>query len=156
MRLPKLTALLLSVSAFVFASCEKSEDVEAQNTYVGTTTMSGAQETPAITTSASGTVEASYNRLSKTLTYKVSFSGLAANASAAHIHGTAPTGYAAGVLQTFVGFPAATSGTYSGSLLIDGVKFTESNLLAGLYYVNIHNATRPAGEIRAQILLTRL
>jgi hypothetical protein len=154
MRLPKLTALLLSVS--LFAACERSSDWQDQNTYVGTTTMSGAQETPAITSSATGTVEASYNRLSKTLSYKVTFSGLAANASAAHIHGTAPTGYAAGVLQTFSGFPAATSGTYSGSVLIDGVKFTESNLLSGLYYVNIHNATRPAGEIRAQILLNRL
>lgn len=155
MRLSKLTALVLGVSFFAFAGCEKSEDVDAQNTYVGTTTMSGAQETPAITTSASGTVEATYNRLSKTLSYKVSFTGLAANASAAHIHGTAPAGYAAGVLQTFSGFPAATSGTYSGTVFIDGIRFTESNLLAGLYYVNIHNATRPAGEIRGQIILNR-
>lgn len=156
MRLSKLTALILSVSVFALSGCDRSSDWVDQNTYVGTVSMTGAQETPAVTSSASGTAEVSYSKLTKTLTYKITFSGLAANASAAHIHGTAPAGYAAGVLQTFSGFPAATSGTYSNSVLIDGVKFTESNLLAGLYYFNIHNATRPAGEIRGQIVLTRL
>lgn len=155
MRLSKLTALVLSVSFFAFAGCEKTEDVDAQNTYVGSSVMSGAQETPAITTTATGIMQSTYNRLSKILSYKISFTGLTTNAAAAHIHGTAPVGYAAGVLQTFSGFPAATSGTYSGTVFIDGIRFTESNLLAGLYYVNIHNATRPAGEIRGQIILNR-
>ena len=117
--------------------------------------MSGSQETPAVTTSATGTIEATYNRLTKTLSYKVTFSGLSGNASAAHIHGLGEAGVAEGVLQSFLGFPAATSGTYSGSLLIDGVKFKEEYLLGSRYYMNIHTAANGGGEIRGQLVLSK-
>jgi len=158
MRLPKLTALLLSLPIFLFFSCGKStEDLEKENIYYGKALpMTGAQETPAVTTSASGTIDANYNRLTKTLSYKITFSGISGTgATVAHIHGLGEPGIMAGVLQTFVGFPTATSGTYSGTLLIDGVKFTEEYLLGGRYYMNIHSVARPAGEIRGQLILTK-
>jgi len=158
MRLPKLTALLLSLPIFLLFSCGKStEDLEKENIYYGKALpMTGAQETPAVTTSASGTIDANYNRLTKTLSYKITFSGISGTgATAAHIHGLGEPGIMAGVLQTFVGFPTATSGTYSGTLLIDGVKFTEEYLLGGRYYMNIHSVARPAGEIRGQLILTK-
>ena len=158
MRLPKLTALLLSLPIFILFSCGKStEDLEKENIYYGKALpMTGAQETPAVTTSASGTIDANYNRLTKTLSYKINFSGISGTgATVAHIHGLGEPGVTAGVLQTFVGFPTATSGTYSGTLLIDGVKFTEEYLLGGRYYMNIHSVARPAGEIRGQLILTK-
>jgi hypothetical protein len=73
----------------------------------------------------------------------------------AHIHGLGGVGVAAGVLQTFSPFPAATSGTYSGTLFIDGVKFTEEYLLGGRYYINIHSKTYGGGEIRGQLILAK-
>jgi hypothetical protein len=155
MRLPKLTALFLSLSMIALISCKSTEEVEADNIYVGTITMSGAQETPAVNTAATGNIEANYNRLTKTLSYKVTWSGLTANASAMHIHGTGEVGVMAGVLQTFSGWPAAPAGTYSSSILIDGVKFTEADLLAKRYYINIHTSTYPAGEIRGQLILNK-
>jgi hypothetical protein len=154
MKLFKLTAFLLSAS-LLFFSCKKTEDLEWENIYVGKTTMSGSQETPAVTTSGTGTVEATYNRLTKTLNYKVTFSGLTGAAAAAHIHGPGEGGIAAGVLQAFVGFPAAAAGTYSGSLYVDGVKIQENELLNHRYYVNIHTAMFPGGEIRGQIILSQ-
>ena len=155
MRLPKLTALLLSFS--ILFSCGKTtEEVEKENIYYGRALpMTGAQETPPVTTAATGTIEANYNRLTKTLSYKVTFSGLSGNATAAHIHGLGEVGIKADVLQTFNSFPAKTSGEYSGSLLIDGVKFKEEYLLGSRYYINIHTAANPGGEIRGQLIINK-
>ena len=156
MRLLKLTALLLSLPLFILISCKNSEDIEKENTYYGKALpMSSSQETPPFSSTATGTIDANYNRLSKMLSYKITFSGLSGNATAAHIHGLGEPGIMAGVLQTFSPFPPATSGTYSGTLFIDGVKFTEEYLLGGRYYMNIHTAAKPAGEIRGQLILTK-
>jgi len=152
MKLPKLTAFIFS--SILLASCSQADDIFNDNNYVGNALpMSGAQEVPAVTTGASGSINASYNRLSRILSYKVSFSGLSGNATAAHIHGTAEAGFIAGVLQSFSGFPAKTAGTYSGTLYVDGIKIKEAELLAGWYYVNIHTAANSGGEIRGQLIL---
>jgi len=157
MRFPKLTALLLSLPLFILISCtDSTEEIERENIYYGTALpMSSSQETPPVTSSANGTIDANYNRLTKTLSYKVTFSGLSGNATMAHIHGLGEPGVSAPALQTFSPFPAAKSGTYSGTLLIDGVKFTEEYLLGGRYYINIHTAANTAGEIRGQLNLTK-
>jgi hypothetical protein len=151
----KLTAFYILISSFILIAC-KEEDYLVPAEYTGKSLiMSGDQEVPAVATSASGTIQASYSQYSKTLTYSVTFSGLSGIAASAHIHGTADLGINAGILQTFVGFPAKTAGTYSGSLLIDGVKILEEYLLAGKYYINIHTAANPGGEIRGQLILTK-
>jgi len=94
-----------------------------------------------------------------------SFSGLTTPASAAHIHGPAPIGSPAGVIYN-LGVPGivmlgSTAGMISGSLSLipnpGGGAYTLAQQIAdlnnGLWYVNIHNATWPGGEIRGQILL---
>ena len=154
MRAPKLTAILFSLVILVFVSCSK--DSKVGNIYTGDyLPMTGAQETPAVTTTAAGNISADYNKLTKLLNYRITFTGLSANASAAHIHGLGEAGTSAPVVQTFSSFPAAKAGTYTGSLFADGVKIKEDDILAGRYYVNIHNASFPAGEIRGQIILTK-
>jgi hypothetical protein len=157
MRLSKLTALLLSLPLFILISCsDKTEDVERENIYYGTALpMSSSQETPPFTSTATGSIDANYNRLTKTLSYKVTFSGLSGNATMAHIHGPGEAGVKAVVLQTFVGFPAKTSGTYSGTLLADEVKVKEEYILGGRYYINIHTAAKTEGEIRGQLNLAK-
>jgi hypothetical protein len=151
----KLTAFTFVFTSIAFLSC-KEEDYLVPGEFASTNLpMSGAQEVPAVTTGATGTIQATYSQYSKTLNYTVTFSGLSGNAAAAHIHGTGEPGINAVVLQTFAGFPAKTAGTYSGSLLIDGVKILEEYLLAGKYYINIHTAANPGGEIRGQLILTK-
>jgi len=155
MKFGKLTALSILSLSFVFNSCV-NDDVYAENTYVGyDIVMSSAQEVPAVTTpsTATGIINVSYSKLSKTLSYKLTFSGLTGNATAAHIHGTGEVGVAAPILQTFGSFPAAKSGTYSGTLFFDGKKINETDLLAGKYYINIHTAANAGGEIRGQLVL---
>jgi hypothetical protein len=155
MRFPKLTALLLSLSFFILISCRTTDEIQKDNIYYGTITMTGAQETPPVTTSATGSIDANYNRLTKTLSYTVTFSGLSDSAVAAHIHGLGELGVAAPVLQTFSPFPRRKEGSYSGSLVIDGIKFTEEYLLGGRYYINIHSKTFGNGEIRGQLILAK-
>jgi hypothetical protein len=156
MKFPKLTAFLLSLPLFILISCkDDTEEVEKENIYYGTITMTGAQETPPITTPATGTINANYNRFTKTLSYAVTFSGLVDSAVAAHIHGLGEPGVVAPVLQTFSSFPRRKAGSYSGTLFIDGVKFTEEYLLGGRYYINIHSKTYGNGEIRGQLFLPK-
>lgn len=153
MKLPRLTVILLSIPVIFLFSCKSTDEIEQENVYVGTITMSGAQEVPPVPTSATGTIVADYNRLTRTLSYAVTFSGLSDSAVGAHIHGLAEPGINAPVLQTFNNFPRRKAGSYTGTLLIDGVKFTEENLLARRYYINIHSKTYGGGEIRGQLVL---
>lgn len=161
MKLTKLTALLLLTGfTFSISSCESDAELKRVSEYAKTgITLSGAQETPANTSAALGTLDVFYTRASKVLTYTINWSGLSGPVTAAHIHGLAPTGYLAGVVQTFTlanitrcaTVSTTTCGTYKGSLLVDEVVVKENDLINGVYYVNLHTAAFPAGEIRAQI-----
>ena len=166
MKLIKLTALpLLLLSAVIFNSCESDEEIRKITDFSGTAIpLSGAQETPAISSSATGSMNLFYSRSNRTLSYTVNWSGLTDSVLLMHIHGSAPVGFAAGVLQNIVTasngifpqktsgkFTFAKSGTLSGTLLVDGVLIKEADLLNGLYYMNIHTSAFPSGEIRGQI-----
>lgn len=161
----RLTAFPIIIIAFIvtLASCRR-DDVEHQNLYMKTNiVMSGAQENnPANVSSGLGSLNVSYSRLSKTLSYNFSWSGLTGPVTAGHIHGLGPAGFNAGVFQTFTlsaivacrvnNVPGPTScGSYSGTLFIDGVAIKEADLLNGMYYVNLHTAAYGGGEIRGQI-----
>ena len=90
-----------------------------------------------------------------------SYSGLTANSSAAHIHGPAVPGVNASVLYDLGGVGIVTLGSTSGTIsgvvnIVNGIGgFTLAQQLtqlnSGLWYINIHNASFPGGEIRGQI-----
>jgi len=158
----KLTALPLFMvaSLFMISSCESDAELKRTSDYSKNgIAMTGAQETPAVNSSALGTLDVSYTRSSKILTYTVNWSGLTGPVVAAHIHGLAPTGFAAGVVQTFsltaitrcATVSNTSCGTYKGSLKVDDVVIKEQDLINGVYYVNLHTAAFPGGEIRGQI-----
>lgn len=117
-------------------------------------TFSGAQEVPANTSTATGSVAGSYDPKSGLLGLKINYSGLTANASAAHIH-RAAAGVSGPVQIDFapLGFTfGARSGTFSKVILLTATQ--AADLFAGNLYVNIHNANFPGGEIRAQLNAT--
>jgi hypothetical protein len=105
--------------------------------------FSGANETPAVTTSATGNVNATYNKATKTLTYTITYAGL--TPTAGHFHMGAP-GVAGPVV---IYFPYFTYSPISGSTLLSQVQ--EDALLAGNLYANLHTATNGSGEIRANL-----
>ena len=65
-----------------------------------------------------------------------------------HFHGPAPAGVNAGVQVNFGGI-SGTSSPSIGSATITTAQATD--LLAGLWYINIHTTAWPGGEIRGQV-----
>ncbi|MBL7737646.1 MAG: CHRD domain-containing protein [Chitinophagaceae bacterium] len=156
MRLLKLSALS-SLILFFVSSCERNFEKGPSSEYVKTEiAMTGAQETPANVSAATGSLNVFYSKKSKLLQYTFRWSGLADTIVGIHIHGLAPTGYAASIVQNILTtrneavFPFR-GGSYTGTLLVDGARIKEEDLLNHLYYVNIHTKTYPGGEIRGQI-----
>jgi hypothetical protein len=162
MKLPRLTAFstCLLILLFALGSCEPDSEMKKVTEYSKTgIVLSGAQETPPVTSAALGTMDVFYSKETRILNYTINWSGLTGAVTAAHIHGLAPTGYPAPVVQTFSlnaiskcpTISITSCGTYKGTMLVDGVIVKEEDLLNGMYYVNIHTAANPGGEIRGQI-----
>jgi hypothetical protein len=108
---------------------------------------------------ASGSATLTYSTALNQLGVSLTFSGLAAPASAAHIH-FGLLGTKGPVVFPFSPFPETTIGTFSTTLTTasafnpdaaDGINtFADmiNAIQAGHAYVNIHNAIYPGGEIR--------
>lgn len=162
MKLLKLTVLPITLfaSLLLLNSCESDAEQERTTDYSKSgIVMSGAQETPANASTALGKLDVFYTKDTRTLTYNFSWSGLTGPVTAFHIHGLGNTGYQASVVQTFnlaniikcSASGTTACGSYSGTFQVDGVVVKEQDLLNGMYYVNVHTAAFPGGEIRGQI-----
>src|SRR5712675_1730122 len=133
-----LFATLALGAAVAFAAPASAEKLKA--------TLDGKSEVPVTTSSATGTADLDYDAASKKLSWKVSYSGLSGPATAAHFHGPAEAGKNAGVA---VAIPNATSSPAEGSATLTDAQ--AADLVAGKYYVNVHTAANPGGEIRGQV-----
>ncbi len=118
-----------------------------------TVTLSGAQEVPPNGSPATGTGSVELNGAETLIAARLSWSGLTANATMAHIHGPAGPGVNAGILFGFAGVPAATTGSIPTQVFpITAAQVAQ--LKAGQFYFNVHSGTFPGGEIRGQIVDT--
>ena len=108
--------------------------------------LDGASEVPATTSTGKGDLTASLDTISKQLSWKGSYSGLTGDATAAHFHGPAAAGANAGVVVPIPSFKSPFPGAAG---LTDA---QVADLTAGKWYVNIHSAKFPSGEIRGQMV----
>lgn len=158
----KLIALA-GIFSFSLLSCEKEnrDDDESIDNY--DIALSGTQVVPANTSAAQGSIQGTYNPETKTFTYQVRWSGLSGPITAMHIHGVADKGFVAipvaplaaypnGIVQTITGYSSGTTGLFQGSLYVDGTVVKPQDLLASKFYIDIHTAAHPAGELRGQIM----
>lgn len=129
---------------------------QAQTVY--NTTLSGANEVPPVTTTASGSCTAILNAAETQLDIGCTYSGVdpqepAPAAGAAHIH-NAPTG-ANGpiVFNLSPGLDETPFGDFAGDIQISWpvTAADVTALQAGNLYVNIHSAANASGEIRGQL-----
>lgn len=142
----KRIQLIVVVSALLItSSCKKSSDnpVVPNPNISFVATINGASEVPANASAATGSATGTFNTTTKILTVTVTYTGV--TATNGHIH-KAAAGVSGGVIFPFSPFTSPIN--FSGTL--DATQ--EADLMANLYYVNIHSAAFPAGEIRGQLI----
>lgn len=145
----KLLIRFLAITFFLSGMIACDDDDDDGGTSPNTTykaTLTGASEVPPNASTATGTANLVYNENTKMFTLTMTYAGMTANA--AHIHKGA-----VGVSGPPV-FPLSnlTSPITYTSPALDATQ--QSDLKAGLYYVNIHSDAYPDGEIRGQLLKT--
>jgi CHRD domain len=165
------TASVAMLTATVVAIASESQAQAA--TLQFTANLSGAAESPANASPATGIAQVILDNIAHTMQVQATFSGLTGTTTAAHIHSAtiAPftgTAAVATATPTFPGFPSGvTSGTYinlfdltqassyssafvtaNGGTTAGAEAALQAGLLAGKAYFNIHTSTFGGGEIR--------
>ena len=97
-------------------------------------------------TAATGNASVSYDTASKQVTWRITYAGLSGTPTAAHFHGPAQPGANAGVA---VPIPNVATSPIQGSATLTDAQ--AADLVAGRYYINIHTAANPPGEIRGHV-----
>ena len=133
----------LFAAAFAIAGCGM---MPKSNTTSATNQMSAAQEVPPNSSAGSGTVVTSLNKDTRLLRWTVTYSGMSGPVTAGHFHGPAAAGANAGVVVPFAG-PLASPIVGQATLTPAQV----DQLKQGLWYVNLHTAANPGGELRGQV-----
>ena len=160
---------ILAVLAIVMVGATQSSYADP---VVFTANLTGAAESPPNASPGTGFATVTYDSVTHMLRVQVTFSGLTAGNTAAHIHcctaspGTGVAGEAT-MFPTFTGFPGGTSGTYdhtfdltlasswnpvfiavNGGTTASAEAVFAAGLFNGMTYLNIHSSTFPGGEIR--------
>lgn len=111
--------------------------------------LDGSQEVPPKVTPGSGLGLVEYDSDTNVLKWNISYQDLLAPTVAAHFHGAAPPGQNAPPVIDFMNFGGLESPIVGQTSISEA---HEADLLAGLWYVNIHTSLHPSGEIRGQVV----
>ncbi len=131
----------------------------ASATVVFQTTLSGANQNPAVASPGSGSATVTLANDNTTLDVAVNWTGLSSLGEFGHIHCCTAPGTNTGVALDFGALPNATSAVFNQSYNLSTFAFGNgqtqatfiAGLEAGLAYVNIHDTAFPSGEIRGQL-----
>ncbi len=160
-RLPQLVALCLAVVLATPALAKDEETFRA--------TLIGFEEVPAIATAGRATLRMTLSPDGTTLTFALSFEGLTAPPTVAHVH-FGQRSVIGGVAFFFCGgggkpaCPASSSGTITGTVVAADVVGPVAQGISpgdfatvlkvmrdGVSYANMHTPLHPVGEIRGQV-----
>jgi hypothetical protein len=150
---------IVFISVLALGACKKNrtKPVTPNPVRTANVVLNGATEVPAVTSAGSGTATISYNTNTKMITYQINW--LLNNAQSTttdmHFHG-AENGSAiisSPVVIPITGFATGNTGSLTGTTRV--LTDVEANqLLAGKWYVNVHSAAFPSGEIRGNIIFS--
>ena len=141
-----LAAMTLAAAGAVVAISGCGSMMPRSNQVALSTQLRAGNEVPPNASTASGSVDAAFNKDTNLLRWKVNYSGLSGPATAAHFHGPAGVGANAGVA---VGWANPITSGMEGSATLTAAQ--AADLMAGKWYANIHTAANPGGEIRGQM-----
>jgi len=146
--------VLCAIFLTTFSGCKKDDEEVVDNMKRVTVTLSGAQETPAITSTGTGSAKLIFDPLLKTLNYNMTWTlgSSSATTMGMHFHGAEDGSDLknSGVVFGITGFSTANTGTISGTTVpLTDVQVAQ--LLAGKWYLNIHSSTNGSGELRGNI-----
>jgi hypothetical protein len=145
---------LTLAAGLALCACSKSD------TFVAS--LSGANESPPVSTPATGTATLTFD--GSTMNYTINASGLTSNANGAHLHVTPPD--PGPIVVGFNAFPSSTTPSATDSFTVADIRNPTNPALAtpiatveelveairaGKVYVNIHTENHAAGEIRGQL-----
>lgn len=140
--------LLLAVHGFAVAAIAIAGMPATAEVISFKAELKGTSQVPPNQSKGTGSVAVTYDTVEKTLTWTGSYSGLSGPIVAAHFHGPAAIGRNGGIA---VGITIGSApGVFEGTATISDAQ--AADLLAGRWYVNLHTAAYPAGEIRGQVL----
>jgi hypothetical protein len=140
-------AALLAGQTYVDIHSDNFPDGELRGQIVPFNALLGAnQESPVNPSPGSGWAIATVDTALNQISYRIFYEGLTGAVTQSHFHGNANYGTNAGVK---VGITAAASpmiGTVSYAAA------DEAAMLTGRWYINLHTAANPGGEIRGQFV----
>jgi len=122
-------------------------EIKSKPSSLFTATLTGAQETPPNNSAATGHATLLLSPDEKTARVSLTFTGLSAAQTDAHIHGPANPGVSAPPV-----FPLPLGQISDFQIALTPAQVQD--LKNGLLYVNVHSANFPAGEIRGQFGLS--
>jgi CHRD domain len=139
-----MAALALALVAFAAAPSAEAKTLTYR------VVLNGKNETPTNATKGTGHGTVKYDDVTKELSWNITYSGLTGDATAAHFHGPAKPGVAAGVMV-----PIGPKGGAIISPIVGSSTLTDDQataLTTGMMYFNVHTQQNPAGEIRGQVI----
>jgi hypothetical protein len=141
--MPRTTAVTLAVALLIgFTSPAHAERVRLS------ANLDAKKEIPPVESPGTATATVWFDKDSGMVTWDIYWTGLSGDPTAAHFHGPASKYNKAGV-QLDLGGNGFVSPFRGSAHLTDQ---QAEQLLAGQWYLNIHTAAHPDGEIRGQVL----
>jgi hypothetical protein len=140
------TLLRYGLSGLMLTACLIAAGPVVAETIAFKANLGGNSEVPANDSKGKGTVTATYDTATKKLSWKGDYSGLSGPATMAHFHGPAAPDKNAAVALPIV----PSTSPFEGSATLTDPQAAQ--LMAGQWYVNVHTAAFPAGEVRGQVV----
>lgn len=134
------------VLSFTLFSCATKSEGDNNLVQFDDVVLNGANEVPPNNSSATGTFTGTYDKTTKVLNYTITYSDI--TPTAMHFHKGEP-GENGGV-EIGIGSAPYTSPVNGSTPALTAEQ--EADLLAGLWYVNVHSDQFPGGEIRGQVV----
>jgi hypothetical protein len=135
---------LLAAAGLLLSACSVVAPPSERHQLFGAS-LAGSHEVPAVASNGSGEAEVRFDARGSLLTWTVSYSGLSGPVTAAHLHGPAGPGQNAPPVVPIQ--PSASP--LRGQLRLTPEQYTQ--LSSGQWYINIHTAQHPNGEVRGQL-----